>query len=249
MVRRRRRSRPGTVAGGAAETRRGERVGAAYDQLRELIVWGRLAPGTRIIETDIATRLGVSRTPVRAALQRLQQEGFIVGADNGQQAKLSVSPLTLRDARELFMISSEVEGLAARFAAEELSESTRAELATRLREINADLLRLVQQPDPDTHLVFDMDRTFHGAFFEAGAGPRLRALHGSVKPQAERYVRLYVTALIDNFNESLRDHETIAAAIEAGEAQRVKDAVLDHWHSALSRLAHLIERLGERGIW
>jgi DNA-binding GntR family transcriptional regulator len=224
-------------------------VGAAYDQLRELIVWGKLAPGSRIIETDIATRLGVSRTPVRAALQRLQQEGFIVGADNGQQARLSVAPLTLRDARELFMISAEVEGLAARFAAEELSETTRTELSTRLREINSDLQRLVAQPDPDTHLVFDMDRTFHGAFFEAGAGPRLRVLHRSVKPQAERYVRLYVTALIDNFGDSLRDHEAIASAIEAGEAQRTKDLVLEHWRSALSRLAHVIERLGERGTW
>ena len=63
---------------------RGDRVTVVYHRLRELIVRGRLAPGARIIETVIAARLGVSRTPVRAALQRLQQEGYVVVASPGQ---------------------------------------------------------------------------------------------------------------------------------------------------------------------
>ncbi|MFB6240160.1 MAG: GntR family transcriptional regulator, partial [Gemmatimonadota bacterium] len=54
-----------------------DRSGETYTRLRELIVRGQLAPGSRIIETDVAERLGVSRTPVRSALQRLEQEGFI----------------------------------------------------------------------------------------------------------------------------------------------------------------------------
>ena len=54
---------------------RGESVARAYDQVRELIVWGRLSPGSRIVESEIADRLGISRTPTRSALHRLQQEG------------------------------------------------------------------------------------------------------------------------------------------------------------------------------
>ena len=54
-----------------------DRASQAYRRLRELIVHGRLAPGARIIETEVAGKLGISRTPVRAALQRLQQEGYI----------------------------------------------------------------------------------------------------------------------------------------------------------------------------
>ncbi len=57
---------------------RGERPLVVYEQLRHLIVHGHLAPGSRIVESDVAGRLGVSRTPVRGALQRLQQEGYIV---------------------------------------------------------------------------------------------------------------------------------------------------------------------------
>ena len=81
---------------------RGDRIARAYQQLRELIVWGRLAPGSRVIESDIAERLGVSRTPVRSALHRLQQEGYIVGVGRGSEQRLTVAPLTQDDARDLF---------------------------------------------------------------------------------------------------------------------------------------------------
>ena len=59
----------------AAEMVRGERPLVVYERLRHLIVHGVMAPGSRIVESDVAARLGVSRTPVRGALQRLQQEG------------------------------------------------------------------------------------------------------------------------------------------------------------------------------
>ncbi|HET7564995.1 MAG TPA: GntR family transcriptional regulator, partial [Gemmatimonadaceae bacterium] len=66
---------------------RGDRIAHAYEQLRTLIVHGRLAPGSRVIESDIAERLGVSRTPVRSALHRLQQEGYIVGVSRGKEPR------------------------------------------------------------------------------------------------------------------------------------------------------------------
>ncbi|NNM33689.1 MAG: GntR family transcriptional regulator, partial [Gemmatimonadetes bacterium] len=54
-----------------------DRTTLAYERLRELIVRGRLAPGSRLIETEVAERLGLSRTPVRGAFQRLTQEGYV----------------------------------------------------------------------------------------------------------------------------------------------------------------------------
>jgi len=56
----------------------GDRLTAVYDDLRELNVRGRLAPGARVTEADVAARLGVSRTPAREAMRRLQQEGLLV---------------------------------------------------------------------------------------------------------------------------------------------------------------------------
>jgi DNA-binding GntR family transcriptional regulator len=241
-------AKPARKAGVDGRKTRGDRVTQAYHKLRELIVWGKLAPGTRIIETDIATRLGVSRTPVRSALQRLQQEGYIVVAGTGQQSRLSVAPLTQTDARELFAIVSECEALAAKWAAE--SETRiRAKVASELRSINDELARTVREPHPDPHRVFDLDQSFHLCFTEAGAGPRLKALHQAVKPQSERYVRLYITALIEEIDRSVSDHRAVADAIEAGDPLGAKEAVLANWRNAGDRLTSVIERLGERGKW
>src|SRR5437773_9909283 len=94
-----------------------DRVSATYRRLRELIVGGRLAAGARLIETELAGRLGVSRTPVRAALLRLAQEGYILSPGAGRRARPAVAALTRADAAELCKIIAEVEGLTARPAA------------------------------------------------------------------------------------------------------------------------------------
>jgi len=84
-----------------------------FRRLRELIVHGKLAPGSRVIEADLADRLRVSRTPIRAARHRLQQEGYIVVTSiAGSKERLSVAPLTKEDARELYWIVGHLEGSA-----------------------------------------------------------------------------------------------------------------------------------------
>ena len=90
----------------------GDLVTQAYLRIRELIISGRLAPGARIIESDLAERLDISRTPVRSALQRLQQEGWVHGTETGKQLRLTVSPLTQEDARELYEIIGTLESYA-----------------------------------------------------------------------------------------------------------------------------------------
>src|SRR6185503_18961655 len=124
-----------TTRATAASERRAARPEQVYQKLRDLIVRGQLAPGSRVVETDVAARLSVSRTPVRAALQRLQQEGFIVDSPALQQSRPTVAPLTKEDARELFHIVAEIEGLAARWAAA-LPSSERDGLAQELAAIN-----------------------------------------------------------------------------------------------------------------
>src|SRR5919197_1241116 len=96
----------------------GSRPDQVYARLRELIVQGMLAPGSRIVETEIATRLGVSRTPVREALQRLLQEGYVIDTLGTQQSRLTVAPLTREDVHELLNVVGALEGIAARPAAE-----------------------------------------------------------------------------------------------------------------------------------
>jgi DNA-binding transcriptional MocR family regulator len=91
---------------------RSNRVGSAYQRLRELIVHGKLVPGSSVIEADLSTRLGICRTPVREALRLLQQEGFLIRNPAGAtKSRLVVAPLMKEDARELYWIVGRLEGL------------------------------------------------------------------------------------------------------------------------------------------
>lgn len=225
-----------------------DRATDAYEKLRELIVKGRLAPGSRIIETDIADRLGVSRTPVRAALQRLSQEGYITSDADGRRSRPAIAPLTREDAHELFNIVGLIEGLAARWTAE-LETERRDVVVSDLREINEAYKQRSHEKRPDFNALFELDDRFHRRYVESGSGPRLLALHDSIKPQAERYIRVYISVLTAEIQISLKEHRAIVEAIDAAEADVAQRAVETNWRNAARRLSGVIEDVGERGSW
>lgn len=237
--------RGATHAGPVAHGSRPEQV---YTRLRDLIVQGLVAPGSRIVETEIATRLSVSRTPVREALQRLQQEGYVMGAPGAQQSRLTVAPLTRDDVHELLDIVGSLEGLGARRAAE-LEGDPRKALVKDLRALNAEFLKAGKASPVDHGRLYDADERFHRRVVEAGEGPRLIALHDAAKPQAERYIRMYISMLTGDIRSSVQEHDAIIDAIDEqrpGDAQR---AVETNWRHAAERLAHVIDVVGERGSW
>jgi len=221
-----------------------QRAVSAYQQLRELIVAGRLPPGMRLIEMELARRLGFSRTPIRGALRVLSQEGYVVGMDDGKRRRLRVAPLTVADARELFRIVGVIEGLGASAAAK-LPERKRRRLASELRGFDHALLSAARAEPPDSAEIFDLFTRFHLRYMETAAGPRLRSLHDSIKPQAERYRRLYsMGGVVDRIAASVDEHAAIADAIEAGDANAARDAVERNWLNAANRLASAIDDAG-----
>ena len=233
-----------TVPGKARKRARPQQV---YERLRELIIDGRLAPGARIVETDVAARLGVSRTPVRGALQRLQQEGFVVDSPTLQQTRPTVAPLTSEDARELFLLVGALEGLAAHRAALGTLPQ-RAALAASLADINDAFASAATAKRPDHGRIFELDEQFHQRYMSA-AGPRVLSIHATVKPQAERYERLYVSMLEAELQTSVVEHRAIVRAIRSGNAPGARAAVETNWRNAAERLAAVVAASGERGSW
>lgn len=221
-----------------------ERSSRVYDALRALIVRGQLAPGARIREVEVAQKLGVSRTPVRAALQRLEREGYVVASPT-QQARMSVAPLTKEDVRELLQIVGELEGLAARDAAI-LDATARERLAKELSTLNASFKRASTGKEPAGAL-YELDEKFHRRYVEAGAGPRLRSIHEAVKPQAERYIRMYVGLLLDTAPTAGSEHEAIVEAIRSGNPTAAQRAVQTNWRHAADRITKAIDVMGEQG--
>jgi DNA-binding GntR family transcriptional regulator len=223
---------------------RGGRVARAYRVVREMIVRGRLAPGARVVENDIAATLGVSRTPVRSALHRLRQEGYIVGVGGPTEQRLMVARATREDARELFLMVAAMEGLAARRCAGRAS-AVRSAVAGRLRGLNAELSAIGRAARPDSKRFSAADTAFHRTFVEAGAGPRLLALHEAIKPQADRYIHLYTTWLTAEIEQSVGEHEVIVRAIEAGKGAAAQAAVQRNWSNAATRLGTVLATLDE----
>jgi DNA-binding GntR family transcriptional regulator len=225
-----------------------QRATAAYGQLRQLIVSGRLPPGARLIEMDLARRLGFSRTPIRAALRVLLNERYVLAVGGGGRRRLVVSPLSMTDAREVFELVGAIEGLGARAAAG-LPLRQRRRLAGELRGFDEALIASVAQDPADSAEIFDLFTRFHLRYMETAAGPRLRAWHDSIKPQAERYRRLYsVEPSAGRVAASVEEHVSIIAAIETGNGEAARIAVERNWQNAAERLAGLIDDPAPRSL-
>jgi DNA-binding GntR family transcriptional regulator len=242
--------RPWAGAGrSAVRTQRVSNLRKSHQQIRDMIVHGRLAPGGRIVEADLAEHLGVSRTPVRTALHMLHRAGFIDStAGDRTKERLAVAPLTKEDAGELYAIIGHLEGLAVRKTAQ-LDPAARSAVVQKLRGLNQGLREsaLAARKDPD--VIFDLDTSFHQAVVDVGAGPRLRRLLRAVKPQAERYWRLYASGIVEQLGLMVDEHAVIIQAIEQGDCDRAERAIQINWLNGAERLFRVIDTVGERGSW
>ncbi len=237
-----------TAADAASNGNHISSVTRAFNELRDLIVRGQLPPGGWIVESVLAERLGVSRTPIRGALHWLHREGYVVEHAGKRNTRIIVAPLTRDDAQELYRIVGHLEILAGSQIAV-LPARHRAKLADGLDAINAQLSAIATTHPVDPRRVFDVDEAFHGRIIEAGAGKRLAALHASVRPQVERYWRLYASSIINQLDRSVSEHDDIVAAIRKGDLHEVRRAVGQNWTGGYERIEGLIEIFGERGSW
>jgi DNA-binding GntR family transcriptional regulator len=173
----------------------------AYDLILAEILDGRLAPGTRLIESHLAKRFGISRTPLRETLFLLQQKGFVESEFN---CGFSVKPLSEREAREVYpmLAALEREGLREGLA---LIKSDLPEL----RRANNALLRASQ----DALAAVEADRAFHLLLVARSSNSLLLRTIRNLHRILFRYEILYMSdaSLV---RESVRQHASILASIE-----------------------------------
>lgn len=121
----------------------------AADFLRDAIVSGRIPPGTKIVERDVATILGISRAPARDALMHLESEGLII---SGPSARHVIEP-SERDIRDLYRVRLALESLAVELAIENISDEHRREQLAALESME----EAVRQEDRDAFVKADLD--------------------------------------------------------------------------------------------
>ncbi len=221
---------------------------AVFHQVRDLIVHGKLSPGMWIVEADLARRLGMSRTPVRGALQWLQREGYVIEHRSVSKSRMVVAPLTKEDSTELYAIVGHLEGLAG-LGVIQLPKEQRLAVVRDLRKLNAGLKAISRMQGDQSADIFDLDISFHNTIVTAGAGPRLMVLYRAVQPQTERYWRLYASSIINDLHASVAEHNAIIDAIEKADPVSVEASLQENWRNGAKRLGKIIELFGERGNW
>jgi len=196
------------------------RADFVYESLRDAIWDGRIAVGERVREEEIARNLGVSRTPVREALQRLHQRGLLVfGAGRG----LTVASLSQYQVLQLYAMREILEGSAARFAAQ---HATAPEIAILWR-----LQRELCKAEHDTMALVTLNRRLHQAIYEAAHNQyliqTLSVLHDSLALLHSTTFRAP-----SRRKESDEEHRQIVEAIEQHNPDRAEEAARQHIRQA-----------------
>jgi GntR family transcriptional regulator of vanillate catabolism len=234
-----------------ADARGASQTVKALLSMRQLLLTGELAAGQRVSEIWAVDRLGVSRTPVRAALARLEEEGFLEALPGGGYA---VKTFSERDAFDAIEIRGALEGLAARLAAERGVEPDRlAALDEILAEIDA-LIAKPQMTADDFEVYVRLNETFHARLADAHGGQMLpRQIErasampfahpsGFVKAQSQHeHARLIVVLAQDH-------HRCVVDAIRNREGARAEALMREHARLAARNLRIALENQRTLGL-
>lgn len=191
--------------------------------LRELIATGQLPEGTPLVQRELAQRLGVSQTPVRLALSKLERVGLV---DVGENGRAAVSRLTREDFEEIYAARLGLEGLAARVGASAVGP---AELA-RMRELLRELERLGRAGDVDGYLRARWE--FHATCYRASGRDRLVAEVERLFWRSERYNRLVLSSP-ERFRQSVRNYRRFHAACKARDGRAAERVIRESMEWAI----------------
>ncbi len=200
--------------------------------LEEEILTGKLAAGTALTEQSLSTRLGVSRTPIRAALHTIAEEGLIDLVPNRGAVVIGV---TREDLVDIYNIRMRLEGLASATAAKRISEDD----LTKLRE-SVELAEFYIQKNDTEHLK-ELDTAFHSIIYRASGNRMLCKTLSELHRNITSYRKLSL-AVPGRLEKSVREHREILEAIEAGDAEMADRLTSAHIAAALDNMLAATER-------
>ncbi len=189
-----------------------------YEYLKQAIIQGEIVPGSRLVESRIADSIGVSRTPVREALHKLESQEFLKRMPAGG---FTVLGLTSQDIDETFGIRSVLESYAARLAAENHTPEGLAGLEKKIQEYQ-DCLELGQVAELEK-----INTRFHELLYTLSNSPRLIKMINDLKAQIHRF-RHIILSQETMARQSNRDHKRMVAAIRKHDADGVEQLVKEH---------------------
>ena len=212
----------GGSLGGLAKTSLREQ---ALDQLRNAVTSGEIAPGTRLVETELSAALGISRGTLREALRQMQQEGLV---EAGERGRLTVRTLSDAEILDMFAVRAALEGLAAFIVS---GRADRAALVVRLQAA----LDALDEAKGSINDMVEVDLAFHRLLCELTGNPTLvrtwEALSGSIRMSI-----MFAGTEKALGNMSVPRHQVVIDAIATGDPDAARAAVDEHMAEAAQNL-------------
>lgn len=203
-----------------------------YEELKMQILTGKIVPGTRLMEVELAADMGVSRTPIREAIRKLEKEGLVtIEPRRGAYA----SQISVKDMVDILEVRQDMEGLAAYFASSRMTEEQMADLKRTSDSYN----RAVAEGDMDSMIAYDT--RFHRIIVESCNNNILVHMIEQLQELVLRFRYIYY----DDFRRAENmpeEHRKILEAIRDGRAEDARAAADIH----IDRLKEMVIRDGIR---
>jgi DNA-binding GntR family transcriptional regulator len=206
-----------------------------FDTLRDAIITGVLRPGERLMESQLAEELGVSRTPVREAIRKLELEGFLVMVP---RKGAYVAGISLKDIADVFEVRAALESLATELAAERITEE-------ELEELERILVRkseIIEQGDIVKFV--ECDKKFHDTLYRASRNRRLMQILSNLQDEVHRF-RSVSLAHPGRMRTALDEHRKVVEALADRDIVRAKALAWKHIESAENSLLEAVRKKGD----
>ncbi|HHW44176.1 FCD domain-containing protein [Desulfofundulus thermobenzoicus] len=202
-----------------------------FESLREAIIQGRLKPGERLMEVQLAEEMGVSRTPVREAIRKLELEGFVVMVP---RKGAYVAGISVKDIVDVFEVRAAMEGLAAGLAAERITDE-------ELDELERALLKTTEVSGKSIDALVESDTKFHEIIYRASRNERLVQIISNLSDQIQRF-RTTSLSQPGRTRLALEEHKHIVEAISDRNVELAQALAREHIENAEQSL---LNALGE----
>lgn len=196
-----------------------------YDRLKSAIIHLELKPGEKINDKALAEQFGVSRTPVREALKKLEDEGLIVTSPGSETI---VSLIEVEQAMHAFTVVASLHGLAAKLALSTLS----ANHAKQMTTINDEFAEALKAEDK--YRAIQMDDQFHAVILEASQNPEIMLALDRLLPKIRRLELVKFNAC--DGQKSIKQHREIIACISNGNTSKLPTLIENNWLSLAAYL-------------
>lgn len=207
-----------------------------FEYLRQSILEGKLEPGKRIMEIQMAEQLGVSRTPVREAIRKLELEGLVVMVP---RKGAYVADVSIKDVLDVLEVRMALEGLAASLAAEKISDDEIKELTSIYEEFES------YYKKNDIKGMIKNDQEFHNCIFNATGNDKLNQINNSLREQVYRFRVKYISRY-NKAKEIVKEHKDLLNAISNRDSDSAHKYGMKHIENLTNYMMEELEKYKEK---